>query len=140
MKRNLRNVIFIVALMALIGAAVADGQLMDLAGKRKSAHPMTAQVDSVMVRSDVSRVYCRVIGRPHTSQCIDSVYITLPDGTNMGATDIDPIYFKRSFQWEDEPDMPLEIDFAPTGKSLNKFKLTMITPYGNVSTTWSRSK
>lgn len=137
MKRNLRALIFLAALMALIGVVVADGQLSDLSGRRRAAHQMTARVDSLMTRSDVTRIYCRAVGRPHTSQRIDSVYITLPDGTALGATDIDPIYFRRAFQWEDQPDMPLEIDFPPLDRRPARFRLTMVTPYGNVETTFS---
>ncbi len=139
MKSNFRNVIFIVALMALIGAAVADGQFTHMGGtRRQNAHQMSAVVDSVMQRDDVSRVFCRLIGRPHTSQRIDSIYITLPDGSALGAKDIDPIYFHRAFQWEEENDMPVEIDFTPSSAhNLNKFQMTMVTPYGEVTTLWA---
>ncbi len=137
MKSNLRNVIFISALMALIGAAVAEGRLNTITGRRQNAHQMTAVIDSVMQREDVARVYCRIVGKPHTSQRIDSIYITLPDGSAMNAIDIDPIYFNRGFQWEDESEMPLEIDFNPTGRQLGKFQMTMVTPYGKVATAWT---
>lgn len=139
-KNHLRIVTFVVALMALIGIAVAGGQLSDLGARRQTAHQMTAIVDSVMTRSDVTRVYCRAVGRPHTSQRIDSVYITMPDGSSAGADDIDPIYFRRGFQWEDETDLAIELDFPPMPVKPERFRLTMITPYGNVEAIYTGRK
>lgn len=126
--------------MALIGIAVAGGQFSNLNARRQAAHLMTAAVDSVMTRPDVTRIYCRAIGRPHTSQRIDSIYITLPDGNSTGATDIDPLYFHRGFQWEDETDINLEIDFPPMPISPQRFRLTMVTPYGNVEAIYPGQK
>ncbi|MDE7388134.1 MAG: hypothetical protein K2M97_02645 [Muribaculaceae bacterium] len=130
---NRRNMIFGAALIALIGAAVADGQFPHR--READKHELSVTVDSVMQRTDVTRLYCRLIGRPHTSQRIDSVSLSLPDGSAIAATDIDPIYFRRSFQWEDESAMPVELDFPPLDSKVNRLKITIFTPYGEVSAT-----
>lgn len=134
---NRRNMIFGAALLALIGAAVADGQFTE---RRADKHTMSVTVDSVMTRTDVTRVYCRLTGRPHTSQRVDSVQMSLPDGTTLRATDIDPLYFTQAFQWEDEPDMPVEIDFPALTAPVSRMTLKVFTPYGEISATRSSAK
>lgn len=136
MKNNLRIIFFSCALLALIGAAVAQGQLNP--SRQRDQHTMSIAVDSVMQRDDVTRVYARLIGKPHTSQRIDSITLHAPKflPAAIGATDIDPIYFHRGFQWEDEAEMPVEIDFAPVSRKLSAFTITAITPYGNIKATY----
>lgn len=138
MKNNIRNIFFIGSLLALIGAAVAEGQLNTLSSRQQTQHAMSIAIDSVMQREDVTRVYARLIGKPHTSQRIDSITLHAPKflPAALGATDIDPIYFHRGFQWEDEAEMAVEIDFAPVSRKLSAFTVTAITPYGNVKATY----
>ena len=92
---------------------------------------MTVEVDSVMFRSDVTRVYCRILGRPHTSQRIDCTSLVV-NGTELNGTDIDGVDFERYFQWEDEGVIPLELDFAPTRKS-KKVQVKLLTLRGIIS-------
>lgn len=73
----------------------------------------------VNYKEDVTRVELSILGMPHTSCRIDSVSLTLPSGKEIKATDIDPIDFERYFQWEDEGNIDLEIDF-PAGTRLKK--------------------
>lgn len=60
------------------------------------------KIDSVDYRATLTRVYARIVGRPHTSMRIDSI---------TGAKDIDGIDFKRWFQFEEEGIVSIEIDF-----------------------------
>lgn len=96
-----------------------------------SAGTLDVAVDSVMFRDDVTRVYCRVLGRPHTSHRIDGASLIV-NGTELNGTDIDGVDFERYFQWEDDGNIPLEIDFAPTRKS-NKVQVKLNTIRGVVS-------
>ena len=57
----------------------------------------------------VSRVSCTLWGVPHTSSRIDSVTAVIK-GRTYKATDIDGVDFGRYFQWEDEKDLPVEVD------------------------------
>lgn len=128
---RMRKVIFLIALVALVSAAVAEGPLFS----RNRQREMSVKVDSVMWRSDVTRVYCRLFGLPHTSQRVDAVTLDTPDAS-VAATDIDPLYFKRSFQWEDNGVIEIELDFAPV-KPVDEFTMTFVTPYGDVAATYS---
>lgn len=89
------------------------------------------RVDSVSCRDDLSRVYCKIIGRPHTSDRIDGATLTV-NGITLTATDIDGVDFKRYFQWEDDGIIPLEIDFPPIPNATGVLSLKM--PRGDVST------
>lgn len=60
------------------------------------------KIDSVDYRATLTRVYARIVGRPHTSMKIDSI---------THAKDIDGIDFKRWFQFEEEGIATIEIDF-----------------------------
>lgn len=73
---------------------------------------VSCAIDSIDRREDLTRVYCTFAGQPHTSDRIDSV--TLVTVTRrLPATDIDGVDFKRYFQWEDDGNIRLEIDFGP---------------------------
>ena len=87
----------------------------------KQNHVMQVTVDKIdNTNSDgVSRVACTLWGVPHTSSRIDSVTAVI-NGVVFKATDIDGVDFGRYFQWEDEQDLPVEVDlkrhtrFSPT--------------------------
>lgn len=136
----MRKTIFVSAMMMLaVVGGVAIAQRRENISSRSVRNDMKITVDSVMFRNDVSRIYCRLTGTPHTSQRIDAA--TLHDGTiELEAIDIDPIYFTRSFQWEDEPDMNIEIDFPALTPAPEKFTLTVKTPRGNISAKYPRAK
>lgn len=74
---------------------------------------LTFSVDSIDYRKDLTRVYGKVHGRPHTSHRIDEVKY-LSAGNALTSTDIDGIDFRRYFQWEDDGQIPIEIDFPAT--------------------------
>lgn len=125
----MRNWLFLIGLLLILGLGIAHGTGHISSPLNPSKHSMTATVDSVSYRADLTRVYCRVVGKPHTSQRIDSVSCAAGS-----ATDIDPIYFGRAFQWEDEGEIALEIDFPPVTQCSRSLKLTFYTPYGLVRT------
>lgn len=73
-------------------------------------------VDSIDFRKDLTRVYCKFIGRPHTSHRVDASQI-VSQGRSYNATDIDGVDFRRYFQWEDDGMINIEIDFPPMKES-----------------------
>lgn len=83
--------------------------------------PFTFTVDSIAMRNDVTRIYGHLYGTPHTSARIDGFFIQpsakhVRPGTKIvenEATDIDGFEFTHRFQWEDDGDIPVEIDFDP---------------------------
>ncbi len=90
-------------------------------------------VDSIDYRKEVTRIYGRLTGRPHTSDRID--HVTL-DG--IGCSDIDGVDFNRYFQWEDDGQIPVELDFPPC-KPKRQGAIVISTPRGNSSITFSTS-
>ncbi|MCM1029432.1 MAG: hypothetical protein NC342_07160 [Pseudoflavonifractor sp.] len=99
--------------------------------------PVTLQIDSIDFRSDLARVYGHIYGTPHTSFRIDSFFIkpdvySVAPGTSLKeheATDIDGFEFTRRFQFEDNGDIPIEIDFPPLIKS-DVYFLRIVHPNG----------
>lgn len=91
--------------------------------------------DSIDYRSDVTRIYCRLSGKAHTSSRIDSVSVSMP--VRVSATDIDGVDFKRWFQWEDDGVIPVEIDFPPM-KPVKNMTINVLTPRGSVVWTIER--
>lgn len=87
--------------------------------------PLTLTVDSVDYRADLTRLYGKLSGRPHTSQRLDGAAM---DGA--AATDIDGIDFKRYFQWEDDGVIAVEIDFPAPKQVPAHFTVTLNTVYG----------
>lgn len=93
-----------------------------------AAQHITLRVDSIDFRSDLTRMYGKLVGRPHTSQRIDAV--TLTSGSKQYlATDIDGVDFNRWFQWEDDGVIPVEIDFGKMPK-FTKGYIVIETPRG----------
>lgn len=92
-------------------------------------------VDSIMFRPDVTRVYGRLTGIPHTSARIDGFTITADPTGRRGqarATDIDGFDFERRFQWEDSGSFPVEIDF-PAMTAENSLIIDALFPGGKKS-------
>ncbi len=84
----------------------------------------------VLVDSGIRLTVC-LVAIPNTSQCIDSVDLQV--GTQKyPATDIDPIDFKRAFQFEETGVQVLEIDFPYKKKLPKGSTLIFHTPKGDV--------
>lgn len=133
----MRNAIFLTSLLLLIGIAVAKGTGQVFKPQAQQAkHELRIEIDSINCRADLSRVYCRAIGLPNTSDRIDAVKL---DG-KIDATDIDPIDFQRAFQWEEDGVQPLEIDFPALKRKPTQFYLEFLTPYGVVRGVYSPAK
>lgn len=90
-------------------------------------------VDSVDFRKDLTRMYGRIVGHPNTAQRIDSLLLSIGTGKkSLPATDIDGVDFKRWFQWEENGEIGLEIDFAPIVRIPERMELKALTPKGPV--------
>ncbi len=88
-----------------------------------------AVIDSIDFRSDLTRVYARLKGTPHTSSRIDN--ITIQSGkTSLVMNDLDGVDAERWFQWEDTPYIPIEIDFAPMKYGGAKVVFSVTGPRG----------
>lgn len=98
------------AIMAVSGAVCAHADDVRLSSAT-STGSLTFLADSVDFRPDLTRVYGRLSGRPHTSNRIDFIYVRPAQGTQAESTDIDGVDMKRWFQWEDDGIIPVEIDF-----------------------------
>ena len=96
--------------------------------KNGSSELMDLRVDSVDFRDDLTRVYGKLMGRPHTSSRIDRLYITI-SGKQFESMDIDGVDMKRWFQWEDDGLIPVEIDFMPM-KHTGDFEIVVNGPRG----------
>lgn len=94
-------------------------------------------VSKIEFRSDLTRVYGSLVGRPHTSARIDSMILELPSGSSYSWTDIDGVDAKRYFQWEDTPEIEVEIDF-PVMKPQDKIVIKVYGPNGE--SIWSINK
>lgn len=99
----------------------------------QSDEKLVFQVDSIDYRSDLTRVYGKLIGRPHTSNRIDGV-TAVTSGSSLTSTDIDGVDFRRYFQWEEDGAIPVELDF-PVMKGAQGIQFTFETPLGQSLTT-----
>ncbi len=98
----------------------------------QSDDKLVFKVDSIDYRSDLTRVYGKLFGRPHTSNRIDGVTI-MTTGTTSTSNDIDGVDFHRYFQWEEEGSIPVELDF-PAMKDSQGIQLIFDTPLGHSHT------
>ena len=89
--------------------------------------------DSIEYRADVTRLYGKIKGRPHTANRIDTLYGTFGK-IKYSSTDIDGVDMKRYFQWENSGLIPVEIDF-PVVRTQTSFVLTLDGPRGE--STWN---
>lgn len=124
-----------IALIAIFAATLTQpGAAKELTGLTtdSGAKPvLELRVDKVDFRSDLTRVYARLVGRPNTSQRIDGIKL-VAGGRTYSATDIDGVDFKRWFQWEAEgAPIEIEIDFGPM-KPTGNFIIESATPRGTV--------
>lgn len=81
-----------------------------------SSGALSMVVDSVDYREDLTRVYGKLVGSPHTSNRIDDM-VLMDNGKPAVSTDIDGVDMKRWFQWEDEGLINVEIDFPALKKA-----------------------
>ena len=120
-------------LMALAVAAIALPAQLRADDVRLSSATSTGSLtllaDSVDFRSDLTRVYGRLSGRPHTSNRIDFISVRGSEGAETESSDIDGVDMKRWFQWEDDGIIPVEIDF-PAMKPLTYMVITVQGPRG----------
>ncbi|MBD5344973.1 MAG: hypothetical protein HDR90_08335 [Bacteroides sp.] len=125
-RRNviLRLALAVAALVAVACTAhsrVVRGYVSAPAG---ASEPIAFTVDSIDFRKDLTRVYGRLTGAPHTSNRIDDATLYTPAGA-FEATDIDGVDFRRYFQWEDDGEIAIEIDF-PRVKSVKTVTFTTV--------------
>lgn len=121
-----------IAVVAIAAAACGAQAKIVKNYKSHSDDVLTFQVDSIDFRKDLTRVYGKVIGRPHTSHRIDGVTLNINNQSLM-SDDIDGVDFKRYFQWEDDGFILLEIDFPATRPPRN-LNLNFNTVRGNATT------
>ncbi|MEZ3590121.1 MAG: hypothetical protein K1V84_03675 [Muribaculaceae bacterium] len=121
-----RGVCVALVLMVSLAAAVMAQRLPSR--PTGDGEALTLVVDRMDYRSDLTRLYGRLVGRPHTSCRVDAVSLTAGKRVYT-ATDIDGVDFKRWFQWEDDGEIPVEIDF-PKMKRRKAFTLMVDTPRG----------
>lgn len=107
MKQNLFNILLAVSMSVTIFSM--DGKCLKVKSSRSTGTPVLI-CDSVDFRSDLTRVYGKLKGAPHTSHRIDGVKL---QSSGVPATDIDGVDIKRWFQWEEDGEIPVEIDFPP---------------------------
>lgn len=127
----MKRFITLIATAAIVGTGLSAKVVKNFTST--SDNVLTFTVDSIDYRQDLTRVYGRVQGRPHTSARIDEVQY-IGDRAAWKATDIDGVDFRRYFQWEDEGEIPLEIDF-PATKPDAGVQLIFTTARGQSTTT-----
>ncbi len=93
-QNNRRGLIFVFAILFLIIAVSVANARVERNYKNTAAEHINMVIDSIDFRDDLTRVYARMIGRPHTSQKIERVEMRV-------AAD----------RWEDDGVIPVEIDF-----------------------------
>lgn len=120
-----------VALMAAIGF-ISEAKIVRNYDSA-SDNTLSFRVDSIDYRADLTRVYGKLVGRPHTSNRIDGVSLT-STGSAVTSTDIDGVDFLRYFQWEDDGQIPVEIDF-PVLKNADEVQFLFMTVHGPSTTT-----
>ncbi|MCM1164069.1 MAG: hypothetical protein NC339_07470 [Muribaculaceae bacterium] len=123
-------------LVALLSVALTSQARMIRGCESVSEGEPSFSVDSIDCRKDLTRVYGRVIGRPHTSSRIDAVGMLVPGGVLKECTDIDGVDFNRWFQWEDDSEILLELDFGPV-KDARSGQLTFSSPRGTTIVKWT---
>lgn len=121
-----------IAVVAIAAAACGAQAKIVKNYKSHSDDVLTFQVDSIDFRKELTRVYGKVIGRPHTSHRIDGVTLNI-NNQALVSDDIDGVDFKRYFQWEDDGFILLEIDFPATRPARN-LNLNFNTVRGNATT------
>lgn len=123
------NICRILTLAAVCVAGTMQGRTLKGYAVATQAGDMGVQIDSVAFRDDVTRIYGKLTGKPHTSNRIDRFSLVLSSGVEYVAEDIDGVDMERWFQWEESGEIMLEVDF-PTMKPIDKFCLKTSGPKG----------
>lgn len=129
MKQNLIKLFSILCIFACAGCFMAEAR-SNRAKATRCNGTLEFKCDSIDFRTDLTRVYGKLVGKPHTSNRIDAVQLR---GSKAIADDIDGVDMKRWFQWEDDGIIPVEIDF-PAMKFRSSVEMEVTTPRG--ATTW----
>lgn len=77
-QTNRRGIIFIFAILILIVAVSVANARVERNYRNTAAEHINLVVDSIDFRDDLTRLYGRLIGRPHTSQKIVKMEMRLP--------------------------------------------------------------
>lgn len=107
---NRRGVIFIFAILFLVIAVSVANARVEKNYKNTAADHVNLIIDSIDFREDLTRLYGRIIGVPHTSQKINRMEMKVGSSV-FNAEDIDGVDFERWFQWEDDGVISIEVDF-----------------------------
>lgn len=129
MKKIIVLLICAVSLSCNAAIWAADSPENYMVDKAGSAGVVGFIVSEIEFRSDLTRIYGSLVGRPHTSARIDSMILELPSGSTYKWTDIDGVDANRYFQWEDSPEIEVEIDF-PAMKPQDKIVIKAYGPKG----------
>lgn len=131
----MRHLALFIVLLAAVGCTVGTAAHRTVAyGYTVSvveASPIGFEIDSIDFRSDLTRIYGKLIGTPHTSNRIDRLTLTAGASTPCTSTDIDGIDMKRWFQWEDSFRIPVEIDFPMLNPSVSDITIEADGPKGS---------
>ena len=80
----------------------------------------------------VSRIACTLTGVPNTGHRIDGATLIVGK-ERLTASDIDGIDFKRYFQFEEEGEIEIEIDFPRRRRFSPNDRIELTTPAGTIS-------
>ena len=94
MTRKILTLVFLASVSLCIEAKTLRNLTADCSGS------IGFVADSIEYRPDVTRLYGKIKGRPHTANRIDTLYGTFGKIRYL-STDIDGVDMKRYFQWED---------------------------------------
>lgn len=125
---------FILAAAAVLTFAGLSAQV-PMGMQMPKKNPLHASVDKIdnSNRDGVTRISCTLLGNPHTSQRVDSCTLVVK-GEAFGSLDIDGVDFKRYFQWEDDGQIPVEVDFPRQMKFNPEDKIVFHTVGGDYTT------
>lgn len=115
------NKIIIISILAIFTIGIANSKVIRSV-KYTSTPAGIVKIDSIDYRKNLTRVYGKLCGQPHTSMKIENI---------TGAIDIDGIDFKRWFQFEETGIIPIEIDFKPM--KVNTFLFEINSTKGKIS-------
>ncbi|MDE6171169.1 MAG: hypothetical protein K2L91_07755 [Duncaniella sp.] len=133
MKKTITLIIAAIALGNSLSAKIVRGY-----ESHTTSDGLMIEVDSIDYRKEVTRVYGRLTGRPHTSGRIDGATL---DG--IQCSDMEGVDFNRYFQWEEDGQIPVELDFPPvkTKKNVNKAGgiIELYTPRGKSQISFNKT-
>lgn len=138
------NLALFIALLAAVGCTVGTAAHRPVMAYGYNvavaeASPVGLEIDSIDFRSDLTRIYGKLIGTPHTSNRIDRLTLTAGTDAPCTSTDIDGIDMKRWFQWEDSFRIPVEIDFPVLNPSVSGITIVADGPKGSSKWVVTRS-